>query len=82
MSFQAQQFDRLVQSDPALSHFPIRLLEDGSNRRWHLEGVVPSPGIKKRAGTLARGLAPPEVWLVNDIKVQPGDGASPVRVVA
>lgn len=82
MSFQAQQFDKLIQADPTLCHFPIRLFEDGDRQRWHLEGVVPALGIKRRAGSLARGLAPADTWLVNDIKVLPDDGASPVRVVA
>ena len=84
MSLQSQQFDRLVHADPALSHFPIQLTEDVEGGRWQLHGFVPTQGIKKRAGSLARGVAPPQVWLVNEIVIQPDDGVGPAeeKVVA
>lgn len=73
MSFQFQQFDRLARSDPALRHFPIQLREYGEENRWELRGQVPVAGLKKRAGLLARGLAPPHMWLVNDIVIRPDE---------
>lgn len=76
MSLDVFFINQTIHSDPVLSHFEIDLVEDEAGGRWSLEGVAPTEGLKRRAGSIAKQLSPASVWVVNRIIVEPDQFAS------
>lgn len=70
MSIEASIANQTLHADPALSPFPIDVLEEDNGARWCLCGRAPCEGIKRRAGSIAKQLSPASVWLVNRIVVE------------
>lgn len=76
MSFEMSFINQTLHSDPVLSHFEIDLVEEEGGARWSLEGVAPTEGLKRRAGSIAKQLSPVSIWIVNRIIVEPDQFAS------
>lgn len=73
MSADSIQAKQALATDPVISHFSVFLEEDAEAGRWELLGRVPTEGIKRRAGVVARRHCPSRVWLVNNIQIQPDE---------